>query len=109
MDLNETNILGRAVRDAELKQTPNGISVCSVAVATGENYTKQDGTKVDETEFHNVVFWGKVAEIAGKYLIKGKRVFIKGKLKTRSWEDKETKKKNYRTEIIAKELILLDG
>lgn len=75
--------------------------MATVSIATGENYTTKDGKKVEDTEFSNVVFWGKLAEIAGEYLTKGKRVYIKGKLKTRTWEGDDGKK-NYRTEIIAK-------
>lgn len=108
MDLNEVNLLGRATRDAELKSTPNGTSVATVSVATGDNYTTKEGKKVEDTEFSNIVFWGKLGEIAGEYLTKGKRVYIKGKLKTRSWEGDDGKKR-YRTEIIAREMILLDG
>lgn len=107
-DLNEVNLLGRATRDAELKATPTGQHVATVSVATGDNYTTKDGKKVEDTEFSNIVFWGKLAEIAGGYLTKWKRVYIKGKLKTRTWESDDGKK-NYRTEIIAKEMILLDG
>lgn len=106
MDLNEVNIIGRATRDAELKQTPNGQYVCSLWIATGDNYTKEDGTKVESVEFHNVVFWGKLGEIAGKYITKWKQVFIKWKLKTRNWEAQDGTKR-YRTEVIAKDLILL--
>lgn len=109
MDLNEVNLLGRATRDTELKSTPQGQSVATNSVATGKNFTRQNGEKVEKTEFHNLVFWGKVAEIAEKYLTKGKRVFIKGELTTRSWEDKDTGKKMYRTEITVREMILLDG
>lgn len=109
MDLNEVNLLGRAVRDTELKSTPSGKSVATNSVATGKSYTGQDGKKVENTEFHNLVFWGKVAEIAANYLTKGKRVYIKGELNTRSWDDKDTGKKMYRTEIVVREMILLDG
>lgn len=109
MDLNEVNLLGRVTRDTELKVTPSGTSVATNSLATGERFKQEDGTYKENTEFSNLVFWGKVAEIAGEYLTKGKRVFIKGKLKTRNWEDKETGKKMYRTEIVVREMILLDG
>lgn len=109
MDLNQVQLIGRATRDAELKQTPNGTSVATVSIATGEKYKDSSGKDVENTEFSNIVFWGKLAEICDKYLTKGKRVYISGKLKTRNWEDKDSKKKMYRTEIIARDLILLDG
>jgi single-strand DNA-binding protein len=108
MDLNEVNLLGRATRDAELKNTPDGTAVATVSIATGKKFKRENET-VEQTQFHNIVFWKKLAEIAGQYLTKGKRVYIKGELVTRSWEDKETGKKMYRTEIVAKEMILLDG
>jgi single-strand DNA-binding protein len=109
MDLNEVNLIGRATADAELKQTPQGQYVTTFSIATGEKFTKEDGTKVETVEFSNIVVWGKLAEIAGKYVTKGKRLYLKGKLKTRNWDDKDSGKKMYRTEIVGKDLILLDG
>jgi single-strand DNA-binding protein len=108
MDLNEVNLLGRVTRDTELKATPSGTHVATNSIATSENYMNSSGEKVENTQFTNIVFWGKVAEIADKYLTKGKRVFIKGKLQTRNWEDEKGNKK-YATEVIVREMILLDG
>lgn len=108
MDLNEVNLLGRVVRDTEIKMTPTGQKVGTNSIATGEKYTNQAGQKVEDTQFTDLVLWGKVAEIAEQYLTKWKRVFIKWKIKTRNW-DGEDWKKRYKTEVIVKDLILLDG
>lgn len=102
-------IIGRLTRDPELRSTPNGASVCQIALATNFVYTNQQtGQKVEQVEYHNIVLWRKLAEIANQYLKKGRRVYIEGRLQTRSWEGQDGKK-NYRTEIIADNMILLDG
>lgn len=108
MDLNEVNLLGRAVRDTELKQTPAGKYVASNSIATGKKFTNDQGQKIEDTQFTDIVFWGKSAEIAGEYLTKGKRVFIKWELKTRNWDAGDGTKR-YKTDVIVKEMILLDG
>ncbi len=100
-------IIGRLTRDPELKTTASGISVCQIGVATSYVYTnQQSGQKVEQTEFHNVVLWRKLGEIAAQYLKKGTQVFIEGRLQTRSWEGQDGKK-NYRTEIVADNMIML--
>ena len=107
MDLNKAMIIGRLTRDPELKTTPSGVNVCSISIATGYAYTnKETGQKVEQTEFHNVVLWRKLAEIATQYLKKGTQVYIEGRLQTRTWDGQDGKK-NYRTEIIADNLIML--
>tara|TARA_B100000700_G_scaffold280823_1_gene331004 strand:+ start:581 stop:1018 length:438 start_codon:yes stop_codon:yes gene_type:complete len=108
MDLNRATILGRLTRDPEVRSTPNGKSVASFAVATGRIWTDQNGTKQERTEFHNCVLWGKLADIAGQYLNKGRRVYIEGRIETRSWDGQDGVKR-YRTEIVAENLIMLDG
>lgn len=100
MYLNSTRLIGNLTADPVLKALPSGIKVATFTIATNESYTK-DGKKVEKTEFHNVVVFGGQAENCAKYLVKGSQVFIDGKNQTRSWEDKETKKKMYRTEVIA--------
>jgi single-strand DNA-binding protein len=108
MDLNKVMIIGRLTRDPELRTTTSGMSVCNMGVATGYAYTsKQTGQKVEQTEFHNVVMFAKLAEIANQYLKKGTQVFIEGRLQTRSWEDKTSGQKKYRTEIVADNMIML--
>jgi len=107
MDLNKVMIIGRLTRDPELRTTQSGINVCSISVATGFVYTSQQtGQKVENTEFHNVVLWRKLGEIAHQYLKKGTQVFIEGRLQTRSWEGQDGQKR-YRTEIIADNMIML--
>ncbi len=108
MDLNRATILGRLTRDPELRTTPNGRSVASMTVATGRVWTDQSGAKQERTEFHNCVLWGKLAEIAGQYLSKGRRVYAEGRIETRDWTGQDGNKK-YKTELIIDNLIMLDG
>jgi single-strand DNA-binding protein len=99
MYLNKAMIYGNLTRDPEKKALPNGSSVCSFGVATNRVYTDKDGKKQEQTEYHNVVAFGKLADIMGQYLQKGRPVYIEGRITTRSW-DKDGQKQ-YRTEIIA--------
>jgi single-strand DNA-binding protein len=109
MDLNKVMIIGRLTRDPELKTTASGISVCQIGVATSYVYTNQQtGQKVESTEFHNVVLWRKLGEIAHQYLKKGNQIYIEGRLQTRSWDAQDGQKK-YRTEIIGDNMIMLGG
>ena len=104
--LNKAQVIGNLTRDPELKQTANGQAVCTVGVATNRYWTDSSGQKRDEAEFHNIVCWGKLAEICAQYLKKGMRVFFEGRLHTRHWED-ESGVKHYRTEIVAQDMIML--
>ena len=108
MDLNRATIIGRLTRDPEVRSIPSGKSVCSITVATGRVWTDQAGQKQKESEFHNVVLWGKLAEIAGQYMRKGARVYMEGRLRTREWTGQDGVKR-YRTEIVAENMIMLDG
>lgn len=109
MDLNKVMIIGRLTRDPELKAIPSGASVCQLGLATNFVYTnQQSGQKVESVEYHNVVLWRKLGEIAAQYLKKGQRVYIEGRLQTRSWDGTDGKK-NYKTEIVADNMIMLDG
>ncbi len=108
MDLNKVMIIGRLTRDPEVKTTPSGVTVTSVSVATSYSWTDQSGNKTEKPEYHNVVMWRKLGEIAGQYLTKGKKVYIEGRLETRNWEGQDGVKR-YRTEIIADNMIMLDG
>ncbi|OGE82502.1 MAG: hypothetical protein A3B10_00300 [Candidatus Doudnabacteria bacterium RIFCSPLOWO2_01_FULL_44_21] len=107
MDLNKVQIIGRLTRDPEIRTTPNGANVASFSVATGFTWTDATGQKKEQTEFHNVVAWRKLADIIGQYLKKGSQVYIEGRLQTRSWDDKTSGQKRYRTEIIADNMIML--
>lgn len=106
--LNEVKLIGNLTRDPELKKTNGGQDVCSFSIATNRSYTDTQGTKHDDPDYHNIVAWGKLAEICGKYLVKGKQVYIGGRIKTRSWETDSGEKK-YRTEIIAEDMLMLGG
>jgi len=105
MNLNKVFILGNLTRDPELRQTPNGQNVATFGVATNRMWTNQSGVKQNQTEFHNVVLWGRLAEIAHQYLAKGRLVLIEGRLNTHTWQDQSGQKRN-RTEIIAENMQL---
>lgn len=100
-------VIGRLGQDPELKYTPQGASVCNFTVATDEGYKDSNGNQVDRTEWHRIVIWRKLAEIAGQYLKKGSLVYIEGKLQTRSWE--KDGQKHYTTEIVASDMTMLGG
>ncbi|MBD3311831.1 MAG: single-stranded DNA-binding protein [Candidatus Magasanikbacteria bacterium] len=108
MDLNRATVLGRLTRDPELKNTSTGRSVTTLSVATNRVWVDQSGTKQEQPEFHNCVLWGKLAEIAGQYLSKGRRVYMEGRLQTRDWQGQDGVKR-YRTEIVVDNMIMLDG
>ena len=108
MDLNRATVLGRLTRDPEVKTTATGQSVTTISVATNRTWTDQSGAKQERSEFHNCVFWGKLAEITGQYLNKGRRVYVEGRLQTRDWTGQDGVKK-YRTEIVGENMIMLDG
>ncbi len=108
MDLNKAMIIGNVTRDPEIKTTPQGQTVANFAVATNLTWTDQSGQKQEKAEFHNIVAWRKLAEIMGQYLKKGSKVYIEGRIQTRSWEDQNNVKR-YRTEIIADNMIMLGG
>lgn len=101
MNLNKVLLIGNLTRDVELRTTPSGLAVATIGIATNRVWIDKSGTKQEEVEFHNVVIWGKQAELAKQYLAKGRLVMIEGRLRTRSWDDKATGQKRYRTEIVA--------
>ena len=107
--VNKVILLGNLGKDPEVKYTPSGTPVGKITVATNERFKDKDGQWQDRTEWHNVVLWQRLAEIAGEYLKKGGKVYIEGKLQTRSWEDKQSGQKKYMTEIVANDLVLLGG
>jgi single-strand DNA-binding protein len=105
MNLNKVFLIGRLTKDPEMKNLPSGKNLCQISIATDRFYTDKDGNKKQETEFHNVILFGRLAEIASQYLKKGSLVFIEGRLRTRNWEDESGNKKS-RTEIIAERMQL---
>lgn len=107
MDLNKVMLIGRLAKDPELRAIPSGVAVANFAIATNFVYTDAAGVKQEKVEFHEIVTWRRLAEIANQYLKKGAKVFIEGRLQTRSWQDQNGAKR-YRTEIVAENLIMLD-
>ncbi len=108
MDLNRATILGRLTRDPEVRSTNSGQTVTSMGVATGRVWTDQSGVKQERTEFHNCVLWGRLGEIAGQYLAKGRQVYLEGRLQTRDWTGQDGVKR-YKTEIVVENMIMLGG
>lgn len=105
--VNKVIIIGNLGRDPEVRYTPSGAAVCNVSVATTRNWkSREGGERQEETEWHRVVFYDRLAEIAGEYLKKGRPVYVEGRLKTRKWTDKEGREQ-YTTEIIAEQMQLL--
>src|SRR6266576_1165254 len=107
--VNKVTLLGNLGKDPEVKYTPSGTPVAKLTLATNERYKDKDGQWQDRTEWHNVVLWQRLAEIAGEYLKKGSKVYIEGRLQTRSWDDKTSGQKKYMTEVVAGTLVLLGG
>ena len=105
--VNKVIIVGNLGKDPETRYSPNGGAICNVRIATTRNWKdKATGEKKEETEWHSVVFYDRLAEIAGEYLKKGRPVYVEGRLKTRKWQDKEGQER-YTTEVIATEMQLL--
>ena len=107
--VNKVILIGNLGKDPEVKHTPQGTPVAKFSLATNERYKDKDGNWQDRTEWHNIVVWQRLAEIAGEYLKKGGKVYIEGRLQTRSWDDKQTNQKKYMTEVVASDLVLLGG
>lgn len=108
--VNKVIIVGNIGRDPEVKYSPSGAAICNLSVATTSSWKdKTTGEKKEETEWHRIVFYNRLAEIAGEYLKKGRAVYIEGRLKTRKWQDKETGADRYSTEITADQMQMLGG
>jgi len=104
--VNKVILIGHLGRDPELKFTPSGVAVTKFTLATTERWKDKDGNPQDRTEWHNIVLWRKLAEIAGEYLKKGRQVYIEGRLRTRSWETQDGVKR-YTTEVHADQMQML--
>ena len=105
--INKVILVGNLGKDPEVNYTQTGKQIASFNMATSEHWKDKQGNRKESTEWHNVVAWGALAEIAEKYLKKGSKVYLEGKLQTRSWDDKHTGKKCYITEVQAKEIKIL--
>lgn len=106
--VNKAIIVGRLGQEPEVRYMPNGNAVANFTVATSEQWKDQQGQKQEKTEWHRITIYGKLAEIAGKYLHKGSNVYLEGRLQTREWTDQQQVKR-YTTEIIVNEMQMLDG
>ncbi len=106
MSVNKAILVGRLGKDPETRYMTNGEAVTNVSLATSENYKDKNGEKQERTEWHNLVFYRRLAEIAGEYLKKGSQIFVEGRIQTRKWQDKEGKDR-YTTEIIVNEMKML--
>lgn len=107
MDLNKVMIIGRVTQKPEKRMTQSGQGVTSFSVATNRRWNDSSGKQQEQAEFHNIVAWGKLADICEQYLDKGRRVYIEGRLQTRSWDGQDGVKR-YRTEVVANNMIMLD-
>lgn len=107
--LNKVMLIGNLGRDPETRYLPSGGAVCNFSIATSERFNDKSGQKQERTEWHNIVMYGKLAEIAQQYLKKGSNVFIEGRIQTSKWQDKTTGQDKYRTEIVADQMQMLGG
>lgn len=107
MSVNKVILVGRLGKDPETRYMTNGEAVTNATLATSENWKDKAGEKQEKTEWHNLVFYRRLAEVAGEYLKKGSQVYIEGKIQTRKWQDKESGKDRYTTEIIVNEMQML--
>jgi single-strand DNA-binding protein len=108
MSVNKAILVGRLGKDPETRYMTSGEAVTNVSLATSENYKDKNGVKQERTEWHNLVFYRRLAEIAGEYLKKGSQIYVEGRIQTRKWQDKEGKDR-YTTEIVVNEMQMLGG
>lgn len=108
--VNKVILVGNLGRDPEVRYSPDGAAICNVSIATTSQWKdKNSGERREETEWHRVVFYNRLAEIAGEYLRKGRSIYVEGRIKTRKWQDKETGQDRYSTEIIGDQMKMLGG
>jgi len=106
--LNRVQLIGNLTRDPELRYTPSGTAVCSFGLATNRSWNTDSGEKHEETEFHRIVSWNKLAELCSQFLVKGRKVYVEGRLQTRSWTTQDNQQRSV-TEIVIDDMILLDS
>lgn len=107
MSLNRAQLIGNLTRDPEVRQTSSGKSVCNFGIATNSRWTDASGQVQEKVEFHNIVVWGKLADICAQYVKKGSKIFVEGRIQSREWQGEDGVKR-YRTEIVADNMIMLD-
>jgi len=105
--VNKVILVGNVGQDPEVKYTASGVPVAKVSLATNERFKDKNDQWQDRTEWHNVLAWQRLAEIVGEYVHKGSKIYVEGKLQTSSWQDRQNGEKRYRTEIVAREIVLL--
>lgn len=108
MSVNKVILLGNLGADPDVRTTPQGQLVATISVATSESFKDASGSRRERTEWHRVVLWGKLAELAQRYLAKGRKVFVEGRIQTRSWDDQQTGQKRYSVEIVASQMTFVD-
>lgn len=106
--LNKVQLIGNLTRDPELRYTPNGAAVCSFSIATNRAWTTDTGEKREEVDFHRIIAWNKLGELCSQFLIKGRKVYVEGRLTTRSWTGQDGAQKST-TEVVINDMILLDN
>lgn len=107
--VNKVILVGNLGQDPDVRSTATGQLVATLSIATSDNWTGKDGQRQERTEWHRVVCWGKTAELCQRYLAKGRKVYVEGRLETRSWDDKQTGQKRYSTEVVADSVVFLDS
>ncbi|MFV9474038.1 single-stranded DNA-binding protein [Advenella sp. RU8] len=108
--VNKVILVGNLGRDPEVRHSPDGATMCNISIATTANWKdKNTGERREETEWHRITFYGRLAEVAGQYLKKGSAVYVEGRIKTRKWQDKNTGQDRYSTDIIADQMQMLGG
>ena len=107
--VNKVILIGNLGRDPEIRTTTSGQHVATLSLATNRKWKSRDGERQEETEWHRVVVWGRQAEIAGQYLTKGRKIYVEGRIQTRSWDDKQTGEKRYSTEVVCENFQMLGG
>ena len=105
--LNKVQLIGNLTRDPELRYTPNGNAVCSFSLATNRNWTTDSGEKREEVDFHRIIAWNKLGELCSQFLVKGRKVYVEGRLTTRTWTGQDGAQKST-TEVVINDMILLD-
>ncbi|GIW61882.1 MAG: single-stranded DNA-binding protein [Patescibacteria group bacterium] len=105
--LNRVQLIGNLTRDPELRYTPQGTAVCTFGLATNRSWTTDTGEKHEETEFHRIVAWNKLAELCSQFLVKGRKVYVEGRLSTRNWSGQDGQQRSV-TEVVIDDMILLD-
>ncbi len=107
--VNKVILIGNLGADPDVRTTPSGQMVATLSIATSETFNNREGQRQERTEWHRVQLWGKQAELAQRYLTKGRKVYIEGRIQTRSWDDQQSGQKRYSTEVVANQMVFIDS